>query len=165
MTKSPLQSWVDRRGVVARLVSAIGLSGLCACLLSGAAAAASEQANSQINAQPPSPDAPMIPVPSGQPVTLSEVLLDEAPGALWARFRFVAPQIAGQTEQGDSAEDIDYLCARLALPYVAHHQISPARVVISLADRAVPFGTSAPEATQFFETYRIADDTCVWEGF
>jgi len=29
----------------------------------------------------------------------------------------------------------------------------------------VPFGTAAPEATQFFEAYSIADGTCQWEMF
>ena len=32
-------------------------------------------------------------VPSGQMVTLQEVLLDDAPGELWVRFRFLAPEI------------------------------------------------------------------------
>ena len=30
---------------------------------------------------------------SGQAVTLEEVLLDENPGTLWVRFRFLAPEI------------------------------------------------------------------------
>ena len=98
-------------------------------------------------------------------MTLSEVLLDTAPGALWARFRFVAPQIAEQTTQEASATDIDFLCAKLAVPYLTHHALAPERVVISLADRDLPFGSTAPEATQFFETYRVDDGVCVWEGF
>jgi len=134
------------------------LLAVCATLSVGAAAAASDQATGV-------PAAARIKVPSGQPVMLSEVLLDETPGALWARFRFVAPEIGAQVSQGASATDIDHLCSRLALPYLAHHELSPERVVISLSDRDLPFGSSAPEATQFFETYRIDGDTCVWEGF
>jgi len=34
-----------------------------------------------------------------------------------------------------------------------------------LSDRAVPFGESAPDVTQFFESYRIENDVCVWEMF
>ncbi|TNJ48243.1 hypothetical protein FGE21_01550 [Phaeobacter sp. B1627] len=104
-------------------------------------------------------------VPSGQPVTLAEVLLDDTPGALWARFRFVAPQIAGAADPGRSAADIDHLCAAVALPYLAHHRVTPERVVISLSDRLLPFGSSVPEATQFFETYRLEAGTCIWEGY
>lgn len=109
-------------------------------------------------------DPTRIAVPSGQEITLSEVLLDEAPGELWARFRFVAPAIRAGG-QGESAGDIDHLCTALARPYLSHHGLAPARVVISLASREVPFGSSAGDVTQFFETYRLEGETCVWEGF
>ncbi|WP_420003315.1 DUF6497 family protein [Arenibacterium sp. LLYu02] len=105
-----------------------------------------------------------IAVPSGLDVSLSEVLLDEAPGELWARFRFVAPNIiAGGQEE--VADDFDYLCTALAQPYLAHHGINPARVVISLSSRDVPFGSTEGDVTQFFETYRLDGGACVWEGF
>jgi hypothetical protein len=29
----------------------------------------------------------------------------------------------------------------------------------------VPFGEPAPDATQFFEAYRVEGDTCIWEAF
>jgi len=106
-----------------------------------------------------------IAVPSGQAVTFHEVLLDQAPGALWARFRFVAPDIGGAVDHDASAADMDHLCAEFALPYLADNGISPARVVISLSDRVVPFGEAAPDATQYFEAYRPEDGRCIWEGF
>lgn len=109
-----------------------------------------------------------VDVPSGQAVTLSEVLLDENPGALWVRFRFIAPQIAA--EGGDipyeiAGPDMDHLCDTVAIPYLDQHGIDPARVVISLSDRAVEFGASEPGATQFFESYRVEDGACIWEEF
>lgn len=109
-----------------------------------------------------------IAVPSGQPVTLAEVLLDDAPGETWARFRFVAPQIArrgGSVSHEQAAPDMDHLCAGLALPYLAEQGLAPARVVISLSDRLLPFGTQDAEATQFFEAYRPEGATCIWEAF
>ena len=109
-----------------------------------------------------------ISVPSGQPVTLSEVLLDRDPGALWLRLRFVAPQISrnGGTATHDQAmADMDHLCQELALSYVQEHALQPERIVISFADRAVPFGVQDPAATQYFEAYRPSGDTCIWEGF
>lgn len=112
--------------------------------------------------------ATVIEVPSGQPVTLSEVLLDEAPGALWIRFRFVAPDIAqggGRMDPTVAAGDMDHLCTALALPYIAHHALTPARVVISLSDRPVEFGATDAEATQFFESYTPRDGACVWEEY
>ena len=89
-------------------------------------------------------------MPSGQPVTLAEVLLDEAPGQsgeTWARFRFLAPQIAresGTVSYEAAAPDMDHLCGTIALPYLAEHGLSAARVVISLSDRMVPFGAQDP---------------------
>lgn len=107
-------------------------------------------------------------VPSGQSVSLREVLLDQAPGELWVRFRFVAPAIArssGSVDYDQAAPDMDHLCDALVLPYLETHAITPARVVISLMDRPVDFGTFDPAATQFFESYRPAGDRCIWEEF
>ncbi|WP_342586054.1 DUF6497 family protein [Leisingera sp. ANG-M1] len=109
-----------------------------------------------------------VAVPSGQPVTLSEVLLDDAPGQTWARFRFVAPEIARETgtvSYEAAAPDMDHLCKTLVLPYLAEHGLEPARVVISLSDRVLPFGAQDPAATQFFEAYRLENASCMWEAF
>ena len=104
-------------------------------------------------------------VPSGQEVRLHEILLDNTPGALWARFRFVAPEIGAAVGHEASAADMDHLCAEVALPYLSEHDVAAARVVISLSERSVPFGRSAPDVTQYFETYRPENGRCIWEGF
>ena len=112
----------------------------------------------------------LIAVPSGQPVSLQEVVLN-APGpkGLTARFRFIAPQIArgGGTIDFDTASaDMDHLCTSYALPRIATLTgPRPAEVVISLSDRPVAFGDSQPEATQFFEAYVIEGEECLWEAF
>lgn len=109
----------------------------------------------------------LLPVPSGQPVHLSDVLLDNSPGELWVRFRFVAPKIgytAGRIGYDVASNDMQHLCQTLAVAYVAHHELDPARVVISLSDRPVEFGRSEPDATQFFEAYRLEQSQCIWEG-
>ncbi|MDP5217900.1 DUF6497 family protein [Ruegeria sp. 2205SS24-7] len=109
-----------------------------------------------------------IPVPSGQPVELQDVLLDKNPGALWLRFRFMAPAI-GKTEERIgyevAAHDMEFLCNKVVVPYVGKHELDPARIVISLADRNVEFGQSDPMATQFFETYRLENARCIWEEY
>lgn len=110
----------------------------------------------------------LLPVPSGQPVELADVLLDNNPGELWIRFRFIAPKIgdqAGQIPYDVVAIDMEHLCTILAVPYVESRQITPARVIISMSDRPVAFGTSQPGATQFFEAYRLRDSRCIWEEF
>jgi len=109
-----------------------------------------------------------LPVPSGQPIYLDNILIDDNPGELWLRFRFVAPKIGqtvGRVGYDVSAVDMDHLCEILAIPYVAQRQLEPARVVISLSDKAVPFGESAPGVTQFFEAYRLENARCIWEEF
>lgn len=111
-----------------------------------------------------------IAVPSGQSVTLQDVVLD-APGpmGLTARFRFIAPQIArvgGTIDFETAAVDMDHLCATYALPRIGTVTgPRPEQVVITLSDIAVAFGEITPEATQFFEAYAVADDTCIWEAF
>ncbi len=109
----------------------------------------------------------LLPVPSGQPVELSDVLLDTNPGELWVRFRFIAPKIgstAGRITYDVAVVDMEHLCETLAVPYVAQHELQPARIVISFSDRPVAFGTSEPDATQFFEAYRLDQSRCIWEG-
>lgn len=110
-----------------------------------------------------------IAVPSGQMVTYHDIVQDQpGPYGLTYRFRFIAPQI-GRDGVGLDIEtagpDMDFLCKEYALPRLSVIGPVPAQVVISLSDRPVEFGTATPEATQYFEAYRIEDDTCIWEGF
>lgn len=112
--------------------------------------------------------AALIPVPSGQPVTLSEIIMDDQPGALWARFRFLTPEISrssGRIDPETAMPDMDHLCETVALPHLRQSGEIPERVIISLSDRPVPFGAADPEATQFFEAYRLENGRCIWEGF
>ena len=106
-------------------------------------------------------------VPSGQPVELQEVLVDTIGEETWLRFRFIAPRIAAGEDAIDydkAAGDMEFLCTTLAIPYIAEYALTGDVIVISMADREVAFGESNPEATQFFEAYRIEDDICIWEG-
>ena len=109
----------------------------------------------------------LLPVPSGQPVHLSDVLLDSNPGELWVRFRFIAPKIGstvGRIGYDVASTDMEHLCQTLAVAYVEKHELDPARVVISLSDRPTKFGRASPDATQFFEAYRLEQSRCIWEG-
>lgn len=112
----------------------------------------------------------LIPVPSGQPVTLQEVIWNvPGPSGLTLRFRFVAPQIASASEAGvdyeHAATDMQHLCESYVLPRIAEFGPTPAQIVISLADQAVPFGETAPEVTQFFDAYSYVDGACILEMF
>ncbi len=114
-------------------------------------------------------EAPLVPVPSGQPVRFFEVIRDATgPGGLTYRFRFVAPEIArngGSVDFQTAAADMDHLCNAYALARISNLGPQPSQVIVSLAERETEFGAATPGVTQFFEAYRIADGACVWEGF
>jgi hypothetical protein len=104
-------------------------------------------------------------LPGGQTVTLAETSRDAAgPAGLTERFRFTAPWIT-QAAYEDLVAAMAWLCTTIALPRVATAVPPPAQIVISLADRDVPFGATDPAATQVFEGYAIAGDTCEAEFF
>lgn len=107
-------------------------------------------------------------LPSGQSVTLSEVLVDQVGEEAWLRFRFLAPQIAqgeAQVTYAQAESDFAALCDAIAVPYLAEFDLSADVIVVSLMDREVPFGQSDQDAMQFFETFRIENSACVWMEF
>ena len=118
--------------------------------------------------EPATPPDDPIPVPSGQEVTLLDVIHNE-PGTegLTVRYRFVAPAIApgAGVAFAQASLDMQHLCQTYALPRVISGGPQPVQIVISLSDAPVEFGASAPEVTQFFEAYSLDDDTCIWEPF
>lgn len=111
--------------------------------------------------------AALIEVPSGQPVVLQDVIWNvPGPNGLAVRFRFLAPQIAragGTISYEVAAEDIMHLCQTYALPRLTETGPQPAQIIISMSDQDVPFGETAPEATQFFESFTYQDGLCIWE--
>ena len=113
------------------------------------------------------PELPAL--PSGQTIVFYErILPGDYPAAETAmHYRFVAPQIAragGDIGIEQAADDMQLLCDQFALPML-EGAAPPERIIINLADREVPFGEANPEATQFFEAYRVEDGACIWEGF
>ena len=109
----------------------------------------------------------LITVPSGQAVTLLDVI-STAPGpeGLTARFRFLAPAIArdsGSVDAETAALDMDFLCQTYALDKIANTGPQPAQIIISMSDVDLPFGETRPAATQLFNSYSIADGSCVWD--
>lgn len=108
------------------------------------------------------------PLPSGQNVDLHEVILEDVAGEAVMRFRFVAPAISragGSVSFSEAELDMVHLCETVALPYLAQHSVAAHHVVISLSDRFVEFGSSDPDTTQFFEAFRIENNSCIWEVF
>lgn len=121
----------------------------------------------------PEPEAPTsvgaLAVPSGQAVTyLDTIQAIPGPEGLTIRFRFLAPAISrenGSVRAEAAQKDMEWLCQNYALPRLPTTGPVPEQVVISLSDKPVEFGVSSPEATQYFEAYRVEGDTCRWEVF
>jgi hypothetical protein len=103
-----------------------------------------------------------VTVPSGQPLSLLEVRLEEAP--VLARFRFLAPDLDARGFEA-VADDFAVLCADLALPALAASDVTVDKLVISMSAKDVPFGEVAPDVTQFFEVFSIENGDCIWEAF
>lgn len=108
-------------------------------------------------------------LPSGQRVTLLETIWNTAgPDGLVTRFRFLAPQInpaTGTVGYETAAADIAWICQNFALSRATEFGPLPRQIIVSLEDREVAFGSTDPEATQFFEAFRIEGDSCIWEVF
>ena len=107
-----------------------------------------------------------VAVPSGQPVTLIEVLAEAQPDGLWLRLRFLAPQIAAEgADFAVATTDMLHLCRAHGLPLLKSDYPDAMRIVVSLSDRRLEFGVSDPDATQFFEAYQPQSGDCIWEEF
>jgi hypothetical protein len=111
----------------------------------------------------------VIEVPSGQTVTLLDVITNvPGPEGLATRFRFLAPAIAragGTVDAETAAADMDFLCQSYALDKIADMGPQPAQIIISMSDIDVPFSEARPDATQYFNSYSIADGSCVWDVY
>jgi hypothetical protein len=117
----------------------------------------------------PLPAAELPSLPSGLTPQLLEAFVEVKPdGELtYARFRFVVPEIGqgGAPDYEVLVQDFSVLCAQYALPQLSEQPQPIDRIVISYSDRAVEFGQSDPEATQFFELYSLKDGACIWEQY
>lgn len=103
--------------------------------------------------------------PSGQKLELIEAFWDvasEPPPTL--RLRFLAPEIDEERSFAEIEADFLHLCRTEALPRMTPEN-QDSLIVINMLDRTIPFGTSDPEATQYFEAFRADGGDCVWEGF
>ena len=104
--------------------------------------------------------------PSGLAMELHEFLLEpQADGALWARFRLVAPELGRGVEFSRVEGDFPWFCETQALPRLRDAGAEAALAVISISSRLIPFGETAPDVVQFFEAFRLDGDRCIWEVF
>lgn len=123
---------------------------VCAALLPATAAIASEP----------------IAVPSGLDVSYHDIIWDTPGEGLTYRFRFLAPSIAeGEIDYMSVASDMEFLCNDFALPRLAQIGPQPNRITITLMEEPVDFGIMSPGITQYFESFSLENDLCIWEAF
>ncbi|SHI38747.1 DUF6497 family protein [Wenxinia saemankumensis] len=111
-----------------------------------------------------------IDAPSGLHLVLQDVIWEAETATV--RLRFVAPALGGTGEDGapmafsEVSGDFQWLCDVHGVPAIVANDLAARQVVISIADREIPFGQMDPDAVQFFEGYSIAaDGTCQWEPY
>jgi Family of unknown function (DUF6497) len=107
-----------------------------------------------------------VPVPSGQPVVLQDVVWSIAPfQPVRLRFRFVAPEIrvGGSVDFAAAAADMMALCMGFARDTMAAEGPVVQDIIISMAEKPVTFGETLPDVVQFFEAFKIKGDTCTRE--
>jgi hypothetical protein len=111
------------------------------------------------------PDGEGVEVPSGRELRLIDIITS-APGpeGATARFRFLAPGLT-RDEIEASAIDMQSVCDTYAISRIDGMVPAPQQIIISFASEKVPFGEAAPEVVQFFESFRVENDRCVWEVF
>ncbi|WP_113910530.1 DUF6497 family protein [Roseovarius dicentrarchi] len=106
-----------------------------------------------------------VTLPSGGQVDLHEILTESGDDAKVTRLRYVtigyAPDAAGQDS---TLRDATFLCQNRALPILSQ-PTDGQTIIISLADRAAPFGVMDASVAQIFEVFTVRNDTCIWEAF
>ena len=114
-------------------------------------------------------DGTLIEVPSQQEVTLLDVIWNsEGPEGPAPRFRFLAPAISrdgGSIDFAAAEADFQHLCEGFVQAQLAQRGLAAPMVLIALYDRAVAFGTSDPDSTQFIEAFRLDGAICTREIF
>lgn len=105
-----------------------------------------------------------VTVPSGQDVRFAERIYEIGPDGVTIRYRFVAPSLSEQ-EFDASASDMDHLCAEFSGREEVDFSDIQHRIVVSLSEKAVAFGTTDANITQYFEVYSIEGGACHVELF
>jgi Family of unknown function (DUF6497) len=154
----------DPAGIASRLMRLSGLA-MTAGLVGGILSVQAQDGGVTII---PAEDTSPVDVPSGQPLTLIEVIWNvPGPAGTAVRFHFLAPEITpgGSIGFDVASTDMAALCDTYAVPRVVEAGATPDQIIIAMSDRVVPFGQTDADATQFFEAYSLQGDTCIWEMF
>ncbi len=108
-----------------------------------------------------------IALPSGLVVRLHETRLEPvgAPtgGVNAVRLRYVSAQLGTEFSFDEVEGDFTHLCGTFGLLTRARSAPNAEQVIISMASAPTAFGESAPNVVQYFDSFSVQDDTCIWE--
>lgn len=110
----------------------------------------------------------VVTAPSGQVVTLTDVLVEENPwsGEVQVVVRLVAPAIAGPDAVSTAIRaDMDWACETWGLPAAAELTSPPDWIVVEMMEGPAQRGEPTPGLRRLFETYRPDGAICIWELF
>lgn len=106
--------------------------------------------------------------PSGQIVTLQEVLTEQNPwsGETQIVVRLLAPMIADDSLSDDLIRsDMEWACGVWGQSAASQPDRKVEWVVIEMMAATASRGTATPDIRRFYETYRLDGDLCIWELF
>lgn len=111
-----------------------------------------------------------IALPSGLVLRQHELRL-EPQGAVThdvqtVRLRYVSEQLSDDQAFGfDRIEqDFSHLCHQFGLTIRGRSAPKAGQIIISLASAPTAFGETAPEVVQYFDSFRVENNRCIWEG-
>ena len=110
-----------------------------------------------------------IRLPSGLVVNRQEVRLEPVGavthGVTTVRLRYVSTQLEEKAFPFERIEgDFAKLCSSFGLKIRSQSAPQAEQVIISIASRPTAFGETAPNVVQYFDAFRVEQDTCVWDG-
>ena len=111
-----------------------------------------------------------ITLPSGLVVRQHELRLEPkgAPtyGVQTVRLRYVSKQLADDAAFGFERieRDFSHLCHQFGLAVRGRSAPKAKQIIISMASAPTAFGESVPEVVQYFDSFLVESDRCIWEG-
>ncbi len=114
---------------------------------------------------PRQPVGDVVIAPSGQAVTIHEVLFEEDSGSgMWIVVRVAAPNMEDLT--GDQRHaDLVWACETWGIPAGEILSRPPERIIVQMMAQTFPRGEPAQGITQNIEAYSLSDASCIWELF
>jgi hypothetical protein len=87
-------------------------------------------------------------------------------GVHTVRLRYVSDQLSDNAAFGFERieQDFSHLCHQFGLMARTRSAPNAEQIIISMASAPTAFGETAPQVVQYFDSFRIESDRCIWDG-